>query len=151
MKIVTRAAACSLLFVAMTGYAQVPAADEEADFCERLASNAGIEKTKVVDGNTVWKSNALNFGQRVLLGGSASTYLGVEPVEPLTVEGYKRAEAMCEAEEKGAVCRLEGPVVFTFGWKGTRTETKVRPDEQALVIVKGTKASCHSGVLQLPD
>ncbi|MEE4201776.1 hypothetical protein [Erythrobacter sp.] len=118
----------------------------KSDFCARLAANIGVEKTKIVDGNTQWTANALNFGQRVLFGGTAVTSVRAEPAEATSVEEYQRALGMCVAEGKGAACRLIGPVDFTLGWKGESTTTRVLDGERALVRVENTKTSCHAGV-----
>jgi hypothetical protein len=106
----------------------------------------GIDEAKLTDQKGGWKANALNFGQRFLVGGTASTSVDAEPVEPATVEDYKRAGGMCAAEGKGAVCRLVGPVNFRFGWKGNKTVTTVLPGETATVRVEGIKTTCKPGV-----
>lgn len=145
MNNLTRASILCAAFVTLTGQAPAPDADDGADFCTRLGRNIGLEESKLAEGKGGWKANALNFGQRFLVGGTASTSVNVEPVEPSTVEDYKRAGAMCEAEGKGAVCRLVGPVNFEFGWKGNRTVTPVLPDETAVIRVEGIKTSCQLG------
>ena len=143
-----RAAVLCAAFVALTGQAPAPVAvaDDGADFCTRLGRNIGIDEAKLADKKGQWKANALNFGQRFLVGGTASTSVDVEPVEPSTVEDYKRANDMCVAEGKGAVCRLVGPANFKFGWKGNKTVTPVLPDETATVSVEGIKTTCQLGV-----
>jgi len=147
---VTRLIRASILcaaFVTLTGQSPEPAsvASDGADFCTRLGRNIGLDEAKLAEGKGGWKANALNFGQRFLVGGTASTSVDVEPVEPSTVEDYKRAGDMCVAEGKGAVCRLVGPVNFRFGWKGTNTVTPVLPAETAVVRVEGIKTFCQSG------
>jgi hypothetical protein len=134
-------------FLALTGQTPGPefVPDDGADFCMRLGRSIGIDEAKLAERRGAWTANALNFGQRFLVGGTASTSVAVEPIEPATVEDYKRASAMCETEGKGAVCRLSGPANFKFGWKGEQTVTPIRPDETAIVSVKGSKASCQSG------
>lgn len=87
----------------------------------------------------------MNFGQRFLIGGTAVTSVGVMPVEPATVEDYRRLENMCMPEEKKAVCTLAGPVNFKFTWKGRRIVTPLAAGERATVSVAGTKATCKSG------
>ncbi len=143
----SRAAMLCAAFTMLTGQAPapVPIAEGAANFCIRLGRNIGLDEAKLADDKGGWKANALNFGQRFLVGGTASTSLDIEPVEPSTVEDYKRADAMCVAEGKGAICRLVGPVNFKFGWKGNKTVTPVLPDETAVVSVEGIKASCQSG------
>lgn len=74
--------------------------------------------------------------------------MGVEPIEPVSVEGYKRADQMCASEGKGAVCRLVGPMNFKFGWKGKQSETIIRNGEAAVVKVEGTKSSCRNGATE---
>jgi hypothetical protein len=137
---------CAAL-AALTGQSPTLAAlaDDGADFCTRLGRNIGIDEAKLAEGKGAWTANALNFGQRFLVGGTASTSVDVEPVEPVTLEDYQRANAMCAAEGKGAVCRLAGPVSFKFGWKGKQTITPVLPNETATVSVQGSKASCQLG------
>lgn len=132
-------------FVALTGQAPAakPSADDGADFCTRLGRNIGLEEPTLADGKAGWEANALNFGQRFLFGGTATTSLAVEPAEPATVDDYKRAEGMCTTEGKGAVCRLAGPINFRFGWKGNTTITPVLPNEKAIVRVEGIKTNCQ--------
>jgi hypothetical protein len=105
----------------------------------------GLDEAKLAGKTGEWKANALNFGQRFLVGGTASTSVDVEPIEPSTVDDYKRASEMCVAEGKGAVCRLVGPVNFYFGWKGSKTVTPVLPAETAVVSVEGMKTTCQLG------
>ena len=83
--------------------------------------------------------------QRFLIGGTATTSVNVEPVEPASVEDYKRVSKMCQPEGKAAVCRLTGPANFRFGWKGNVITTPVLKDEVAVVTVKGIKTTCQSG------
>jgi hypothetical protein len=134
-------------YLGLTGQTPGPeiVPDDGADFCMRLGRTIGIDEAKLAERRGAWTANALNFGQRFLVGGTASTSVAVEPVEPATVEDYKRASAMCETEGKGAVCRLSGPANFKLGWKGEQTVTPIHPDETAIVSVKGSKASCQSG------
>jgi len=102
----------------------------------------GLSGSKLAESG--WEANALNFGQRFLIGGTAATSVNVEPVEHASVEDYKRAGELCKAEGKGAVCLLTGPVNFEFGWKGNKTVTTVFPHENAVVRVEGIKAICQS-------
>ena len=140
----SRLAACAAASIALSFQTPLQADSAPSGFCARLAENAGIEETKVVDGETTWSASALNFGQRVLFGGTATTSVNVEVVEPATVEDYKRAETMCAAEGRGAVCRLIGPINFKFVWKGNKTLTAVHADETAMVVVESTRATCLS-------
>lgn len=144
-----RATVLCAAFVMLTGQAPVPVGEDGADFCTRLGRNIGLDEAKLANDKGTWTANALNFGQRFLVGGTASTSVDVEPVEPSTVEDYKRAGDMCLSEGKGAVCRLVGPINFKFGWKGNRTVTPVLPDETAIVRVEGIKTSCQSGATAL--
>lgn len=138
-------AACACL-LALTGQTLPPAPETaDNDFCQRLAKTLGVEKVVTVNGQSKWTASALNFGQRFLFGGTAVTSVAAEPVEPATVEDYKRAKNTCLGEGGGAVCRLIGPLDFEFGWKGNKWVTPVAPGERAMVSVKGTKTSCQSG------
>ncbi|WP_084489238.1 hypothetical protein [Novosphingopyxis baekryungensis] len=143
----TRASVFYAAFVALTGQALAiaPSSNDEADFCTRLGRSIGLDEAKLADGKGKWKASPFNFGQRFLFGGSAATSVNVEPIEPTTVDDFKRAEGMCEADGKGAACRLVGPVNFTFGWKGNKTVTFVLPNETATVRVEGSKTTCQSG------
>ncbi len=114
------------------------------DFCARLATNAGIDKPAAPDGRTEWTVNAMNFGQRFVFGGSAATGVGVTPVEPATVEDYRRLERACEPMGKGAVCHLVGPVNFRFIWKGQTIVTPMAAGERATILVAGTKTTCRT-------
>lgn len=136
-----RASVVCAAFVTLTG--QV--AEDAVDFCTRLGRNMGLDEAKLAEKKGGWKANALNFGQRFLVGGTASTSVNAEPIEPATVDDYKRVSDMCVAEGKGAVCRLAGPVNFEFGWKGTKTVTAVLPAETAVVTVEGIRTSCQLG------
>jgi len=69
---------CLPLMVLISG-ASPPAETVTEDFCARLAKDSGIEKPTAPDGRTVWTVNALNFGQRFIFGGSATTGLSVKP------------------------------------------------------------------------
>lgn len=142
-----RAPVLCIALVTFTGQARapVPNPDDGADFCTRLGRNMGLDEAKLAKKKGGWKANALNFGQRFLVGGTASTLVDAEPIEPSTVDDYKRANDMCVAEGKGAVCRLVGPVNFKFGWKGNTTVTPVLPDETAVVSVEGIKTTCQVG------
>jgi len=115
-----------------------------ADFCYRLASNVGLDKPAAPDGHTFWRAKALNFVHRFVVGGSSATGLAVRPVEPATVEDYKRLDDMCMPEGKGAVCKLVGPVNFNFTWKGKKTTTPVNAGERATVRVVGITATCQT-------
>lgn len=140
-----RASVLCTAFVTLTGQAPAPVSNSEdgVDFCTRLGRNIGLDVAKLADKKGGWKANALNFGQRFLVGGTASTSVAVEPIDPSTVDDYKRVSDMCVAEGKGAVCRLVGPVNFEFGWKGSKTVTPVLPAETAVVTVEGTKTMCQ--------
>ena len=147
MNSLNRASALCTALVTLTGQAPAPGSisDDGADFCTRLGSNMGLDEAKLAEKKGGWKANALNFGQRFLVGGTASTSVNVEPIEPVTIDDYKRVSDMCVAEGKGAVCRLAGPVNFAFGWKGTKTVTAVLPTETAVVSVEGSKTTCQLG------
>lgn len=139
-----RATVLGAALIGLTGQAPPTLDGDGADFCARLAKNIGIETPKAANGRSGWTANALNFGQRFLVGGTASTSVDVEPAEPATVDDYKRASGMCTAEGKGAVCRLVGPANFKFGWKGNTSITPVLPDERAIVRVEGIKTNCQA-------
>lgn len=147
MNSLIRASVLCTAFVTLTGQAPapVPVPDDGADFCVRLGRNMGLDEAKLAEKKGGWKANALNFGQRFLVGGTGTTSLGVDPIEPKTVDDYERASEMCETEGKGAVCRLVGPVNFHFLWKGSKTVTPVLPAETAVVSVQGIKATCQLG------
>jgi hypothetical protein len=144
-----RFAASSAAFIALIVQTPLQAGSDPSGFCARLAENAGIERTQTIDGETTWSANALNFGQRVLFGGTAATSVNVDPLQPATVEDYKRAATMCAAEGKGAICRLIGPINFEFSWKGIKTSTPVLTGEAATVVVEGTRATCRSSMQAL--
>jgi len=120
------------------------------DFCARLAADSGIDEPASPDGRTQWTVNAMNFGQRFIFGGSAATGVGVTPVEPATVEDYRRLEDMCLPKGKGAVCELAGPVNFRFTWKGRKIVTPLAPGERATISVAGTRTTCRSGAAGQP-
>lgn len=86
----------------------------------------------------------MNFAQRFLVGGSVATGVGVIPVEPATVEDYRRLENMCLPDGKRAVCKLVGPVNFRFVWKGRKIVTLIEAGERATVTAAGTKTTCRS-------
>jgi hypothetical protein len=134
--------------VALTAQSPAPAAGDSGDFCTRLGRAVGVDEAKLADEKPGWSVNALNFGQRFIVGGSATTSVNAEAAEPATVEDYKRADAMCVAEGKGAVCRLSGPVGFRFGWKGNVLLTLVLAGESAVVRVEGSKTHCQPGAGQ---
>lgn len=137
-------AAFAVLFT-LTGQTSPPTSTiATGDFCSRLAADSGIEKRAASDGHTGWTVNAMNFGQRFLVGGSAATGVGVAPVEPATVEDYRRLEDMCLPEGKGAVCKLVGPVNFKFMWKGRKIVTPMATGERATILVVGTRTTCRS-------
>ncbi|MCW2382863.1 hypothetical protein M2338_002428 [Sphingobium sp. B2D3B] len=133
----------ALLLLASAGAAQSRDA-HQGDFCARLAANIGVDKPASPDGLTTWTANAANFGQRFIFGGTVSTGLSVSPVEPATVEDYKRLTNMCATQGKGAICRLEGPLDFTFTWKGQSIVTPMEAEERAVVTVAGTRMTCQS-------
>ncbi len=114
------------------------------NFCLRLAADGGIEVPATPPSPRVWTANAVNFRQRFFGSGSAATSVGVTPVEPVTVEDYRRVENMCRPEGQGAICDLVGPVDFKFSWKGRSTVTRLHSGERATISVKGTRASCKS-------
>lgn len=127
----------------LTAQAAPPAAPVTAsDFCARLAADSGIV---VPAGQPEWTVNALNFGQRWFFGGSTATGVGVEPIDPVTVEDYKRLEDMCLPDGKGAICKLVGPVNVRFYWKGKKILTPMRASEKATILIKGTKTTCRIG------
>ncbi|MDG6078621.1 hypothetical protein E3U23_05370 [Erythrobacter litoralis] len=138
-----RIAAACLSLIALSG--QTTASAAEADFCARLAAGLGIDKPVSADGRTEWTTNSLNFGQRFLWGGSASTSLGIDPPENPTVADYERISEYCEATKKGAICRLQGPLTFRLGFKGSEYKTPLMPGEEAVVSVQGTKTMCKAG------
>ena len=137
----------AIVSVSTGAAAQLPSA-ATGDFCARLAADNGIDRAPTPAGPTSWTVNAMNFGQRFLVGGSAATGVGVSPLEPATVEDYRRLDTMCLPEGKGAVCKLVGPVNFKFTWKGRRTITPMALGERATISVAGTKTTCRSEVRQ---
>ncbi|WP_233150533.1 hypothetical protein [Sphingomonas mollis] len=147
MAAIGRVASCVTLLVLTSGTTSPPFPSPQSpsgDFCSRLAINSGIDKPAAPDGRTEWTVNAMNFGQRFILGGSAATGVGVSPVEPATVEDYRRLENMCMPEGKGAVCKLAGPVIFNFTWKGRKIPTPMAIGERATILVAGTRTTCRS-------
>ncbi|MEJ8630336.1 hypothetical protein P0F65_11785 [Sphingomonas sp. I4] len=145
MMIVVRICVAGAALLAST--AAVSSAQPDAvkgDFCARLAMNSGIDKPAAPDGRTAWTANAMNFGQRFLIGGSAATGVGVKPIEPANVAEYKRLDDMCMMKGKGAICRLVGPVTFKFNWKGRENLVPMAHGERATVEVVGTKTSCRT-------
>lgn len=144
MRNIGRMALCLPLLL-LTSQTSPPDPDPAAgDFCLRLAANSGIGATAAADGRTTWTANALNFGQRFIFGGTAATGVSVRPVEPVTVEDYRRMEDICQPEKKGAVCKLAGPLIFNFTWKGQRVATPMAADERATVTVRGLKSTCRT-------
>jgi hypothetical protein len=139
-----RTIAPCVFLLALAGQAPLPSDTKAADFCSRLAGNIGIDRPAASDGLTTWTANALNFGQRFIFGGSAATGVGVEPVEPETVEDYRRLRDMCMPGKGSAVCRLVGPVEFELVWKGSKVVTPMAAGERATVTVKGTRTTCQS-------
>ena len=140
-----RAVALLAAFTALSGQALPQDTNLTPDFCARLAKNVGVDKISVADGRTSWSANALNFGQRFLFGGTATTSVNVETIEPATLDDFRRAEKMCRAVDGGALCELKGPANFILVWKGNRSETEIASHETALVNVKGLKTSCETG------
>lgn len=116
------------------------------DFCARLASDSGIDKPAAPGGRTEWTVNAANFGQRFLVGGSFATGVGVVPIEPASVQDYQRLENMCLPDGKGAICKLVGPVIFKFVWKGRKVMTPMSLGERATILVAGTRTTCRPEV-----
>ncbi|WP_245613506.1 hypothetical protein [Sphingomonas parapaucimobilis] len=132
-------------WVALTGATLPPeTALKKLDFCARLAVNIGVDKPAAPDGRTEWTINAMNFGQRFFLGGTAATGVSVTPIEPATVDDYRRAEDMCGPDGKGAICKLVGPMNFRFLWKGNRVITPIAAGEKATIWVKGLKTTCRT-------
>ncbi|MEG3124482.1 hypothetical protein [Sphingomonas sp. GB1N7] len=125
-----------------------PTSTVTQDFCSRLAANSGIDKPSSSEGPTEWTVRAMNFGQRFIVGGSAATGVGVKPVEPATVEDYRRLENMCMPEGKGAICKLVGPLNFNFIWKGRKIVTPMEVGERATIWVAGIKTTCRSEAAQ---
>ena len=134
----SRWAACLPLLTLMGQAAPQP------DFCARLAADSGIDRPAAADGSTEWTVNAMNFGQRFVFRGSAATGVGVIPVEPASVDDYRRLEDMCLPQGKGAICKLVGPVVFKFMWKGRKIMTPMAAGERATISVLGTRTTCRS-------
>ena len=118
---------------------------EGANFCQRLAADSGIELPVTRPSRSDWTANAVSLGKRVFVGGTAATSVGVSPIEPATVEDYRRVENICLPEGQGAVCYLVGPLDFRFLWKGRKIVTRMRAGERARIAVKGTRTSCASG------
>ncbi|MET4897455.1 hypothetical protein RN629_09850 [Sphingomonadaceae bacterium jetA1] len=134
-----------LALMALTGAARPPETGTMTpDFCARLATDIGIDKPAAADGRTEWTINAMNFGQRVLFGGTFSTGVGVTPIEPATVDDYRRAEDMCGPDGKGAICKLVGRMNFRFLWKGNRIVTPLAAGEKATIRVKGLRTTCRT-------
>ena len=134
-------------FFILTGQAlPLPPSAATSSFCSRLATDSGIELPVATNRPTEWTVNALNFGQRFLLGGTAVTAVGVGALEPATLDDYRRLENMCLPEGKGAICKLLGPVDFHFTWKGQKIVTRMESGERATIIVAGTKTTCRSEV-----
>lgn len=73
-----------------------------------------------------------------------SDRVGVIPVEPASVDDYRRLEDMCLPQGKGAICKLVGPVVFKFMWKGRKIMTPMAAGERATISVLGTRTTCRS-------
>ncbi len=136
--------AAGMALCALAGGAGAAPQATTGDFCARLAADSGIDRPAATGGPTQWTVNALNFGQRVLFGGSAATGIGVSPVEPATAADYARIEDMCLPDGKGAICRLVGPVRFKFIWKGRKIVTAMAPGERATVSVVSTRTTCRT-------
>lgn len=121
----------------------VKASPTGMDFCARLAEDSGIDKPASPDGRTQWTVNAMNFGQRFLVGGAFATGVGVKPVEPATVEDYRRLEESCRPRQKGALCQLAGPLIFKFIWEGREVLTPLNAGERAVIEVQSTRTTCR--------
>lgn len=139
-----RLALCASFFMLTSETSPPPPGAVTGDFCFRLATNSGIDRPAAPNGRTTWTVSPFNFGQRFIFGGSAATGISVSPVEPATVEDYRRLEDMCLPEGKGAVCKLVGPVDFNFIWKGQKTVTPMTVGERATITVLGTKTTCRT-------
>ena len=135
----------ALLAPVLLGAGDPPAADATGDFCQRLAQTIGLKVHPTGPGPARWTVDAIPLAQRLVIGGSAATGMGVHPIEPATVEDYHRLEDMCQPDGKGAVCRLLGPVRFSFLWRGVRTYTLVHPGERATVRIASTRTTCDAG------
>ena len=135
----------TLCIALAASFGQSAASAAEPDFCARLAADLGIDEPVAADGRTEWTANSLNFGQRFLWGGSAATSLGIDPPENPTVADYQRIAEYCETTKKGAICRLQGPLVFKLGFKGKEYNTPLMEGEEAVVRTNGTKTMCKSG------
>ena len=143
MTIRLRSVAACLSLAAL--FTQSAASATEPDFCARLATDLGIDEPADADGRTEWTANSLNFGQRFLWGGSSATSFGVDPPENPTVADYQRIAEYCETTKKGAICRLQGPLIFKLGFKGKEYMTPLIAGEEAVVRTNGTKTMCKAG------
>ncbi len=135
-------------FALVSGSPAAQVSVPKPDFCARLAQNSGIDQPASPDGRTEWTAHAMNFGQRFLIGGSVATGVGLRPVEPATLDDYRRLDTMCTVKGKGAVCQLIGPAIFKFTWKGREILTPMAAGERATVSVLGSKTNCRTEMAQ---
>jgi hypothetical protein len=117
------------------------------DFCQRLAQNIGVKVHPKAPGPTTWTIDAVPFIRLLVpIPGSVATGMGARPIEPASAADYRRVDEMCQPDGKGAVCRLLGPVRFSFLWRGARTFSLIYPGERARVRIVSTRTTCQAGV-----
>lgn len=115
-----------------------------ASFCQRLAGQLGMA-AKPVEGRPGWEVNTLKGLGPKLFGGSSIMSMGVEAVGEPTIEDYRRMNDACEPLDKGAVCKVEGPMSFHVGAKGRIVEITATAGERAQVRIQGTRIRCEDG------
>ena len=125
----------------------VPAAAQEASFCERLAPQLGmipIEKGRQGQTTGEWRVNTLAGLKTVLFGGSTLVSFGMQPAgDSATVEDYARLQKACEQQKKNFLCRIEGPMILTVSTGKGKAEIEALPGERAEVEMKGTTILCR--------
>lgn len=113
-------------------------------FCTRLAAASGMKPAKPVDSRPAWEVDTLGGLGPLLFGGTSVMSMGVEPVGDATATAadYQRLRKACDPTDKGAVCAIDGPVLFHVGVKGRVVQISAAAGEHAQVHIRGTRISC---------
>lgn len=122
----------------------IPAEAAAADtFCQRLAPMLDMKAVTNSDGSVEeWKVNTVGLG-KALLGGAVANSVGVGPVNPATVDDYRRLENTCAAVKKGAVCKIDGPMTVKITTRKGSIRLDAEEGERPTILIKNTTIYCR--------
>jgi hypothetical protein len=121
----------------------VPIALGAGPICPQMAATLPLQPPGKYQKN----QNAWRFDTRAgiagVFKGSVATRVGAGPVDETDGSAWQRAASICQSVNKGAECRIEGPVVFFVEFDDRSFRWRFDAGEKALFRVRGTVLECE--------